>query len=121
MDVTKAEIQALHQDIARAKSYSDLKHLMGDSSGEDDFKAIVKSLHDNPPRDHRMIINLEPHGLSPELQDSAPMVTPEGTQNPEPPGSGAPFLPHDFGRALPLPNRDATTPTPGGSPSLAAM
>ena len=42
------------------------------------------------------------------------LITPEGTQNPEPPGSGAPFLPNDMdGNFLSrMPGHDATTPTP---------
>lgn len=117
VEVTKAESQVLHEKIARAKCYSDMQDILGDSSGGEEFRAIVKAIEECPPREHRMIMSsYQPHVLC----DHA-MVTPEGTQNPEPPGSGAPFLPNDFGKIHPVPNCNSTTPTPGGSNSPASI
>jgi tRNA-dihydrouridine synthase 2 len=55
--------------------------------------------------------------------ENDPSITPEGTQNPEPPSSGAPFLPADIGRNLPpmLSGQDPMTPTPGGSITTIAI
>ena len=41
-------------------------------------------------------------------------VTPQGTQNPEPPGSGAPLIPNELRKPLPsiLTGDNAMTPTP---------
>ena len=111
MEVTKSESHDLHQKVSRAKSYSDIQAIIGDSSGEEDFQSIVKAIEVRPPREHRMVLPAF-HYMSP-VGDNV-IVTPEGTQNPEAPTSGAPFLPNDFGKILPLPDRNATTPTPSG-------
>ena len=111
MDVTKAESNGLHQKIAKAKSYSEMQDVMGGFSGEEDMQSIVVALDERPPREHRMMLPTDQHEhSSPEYLT----VTPQGTQNPEPPGSGAPYLPHDFGKTIPFPNYNATTPTPSG-------
>lgn len=49
-----------------------------------------------------------------DSDDEKKYLTPDGTQNPEPPGSGAPFLPNnvDGNFLLGIPGHDATTPTP---------
>jgi len=110
--ISKAESLALRQTLSQAKDYSSLMDIMGPSSGEKDFQQIVKAIEGRPPKDRRMIIDRYTQDYGDEAVDS---VTPEGTQNPEPPGSGAPFLPNDMGRVLAkLPGRDATTPTPSG-------
>jgi tRNA-dihydrouridine synthase 2 len=119
VEVTKSESQDLHQKVARAKSYLDIQGVMGNSSGEEDFQSIVKAIEVRPPGEHRMVLPAVHHEPSP-VGDNL-IVTPEGTQNPEPPTSGAPFLPNDFGKILPLPDRNATTPTPSGKLSLASM
>jgi tRNA-dihydrouridine synthase 2 len=112
MEVTKVESHDIRQKIARAKSYSDMQETMGDLSGEEELQAIVNALEERPPREHRMLMSFDEFEQSP---DEYLTVTPQGTQNPEPPGSGAPFLPHDFGKTLlPFPNYNATTPTPSG-------
>lgn len=90
---------------------------MGDHSCEEEFKAIVKAIEDNPPRQHRMVlppeVELQAKSTTEALStiSEAQVRTPQGTQNPEPPGSGAPLLPHNFERILLVPE-PATTPTP---------
>ncbi|KDR85540.1 hypothetical protein GALMADRAFT_218636 [Galerina marginata CBS 339.88] len=122
VDVTKADSHAMHQALSHSKGYSDVKDIMGLSSGEEEFNQILKAIEDNPPRERRMILDA---GVLPsKLERNEPQVTvtPEGTQNPEPPGFGAPFQPNDLGRILTtIPGRDATTPTPGGGLSLASL
>lgn len=95
--------------LSQAKSYSAVQGIMGISSGQEEFQQILDILGANPPREHRMIID------APSIVDSdeeKKFITPEGTQNPEPPG--APFLPNDMdGNFLSkIPGHDATTPTP---------
>jgi tRNA-dihydrouridine synthase 2 len=108
--VTKTESHELRQKIAKAKSYADMQDIMGDSSGEEEMQTIAAVLEESPPREHRMILPIDQR--EPSLVNEYITVTPQGTQNPEPPGSGAPFLPHDFGKTLPFPNHNATSPTP---------
>jgi len=112
VEVTKSESHDLHQKVSRAKSYLDIQAIMGDSSGEEDFQSIVKAIEVRPAREHRMVLPAVHYESSP-VGDNL-IVTPEGTQNPEAPTSGAPFLPNDFGKILALPDRNATTPTPSG-------
>ena len=89
-----------------------MKDVMGDLPGKKDFEEIVNTLEEHPPTGHRMILPIEQREQSPASDYLT--VTPQGTLNPEPPGSGAPFLPNNFERTLPFPNHNATTPTPSG-------
>lgn len=117
MDVTKAESQSLRQTLSRAKEYDHLKDLMGPGSGKEDLQDIIKSIEDNPPRQHRMTIEEDSIVFLSESQEDTAFRTPEDTQNPEPPSSGAPFLPNDrdMGKmAATLLRRENTTPTPNG-------
>jgi tRNA-dihydrouridine synthase 2 len=112
LDVTKAESQALRVTLSQAKSYSAVQGIMGVSSGQEDFQQILDTLGANPPNEHRMIIDASSSIV--DSDEEKIFITPDGTQNPEPPGSGAPFLPNDMdGNFLSrLPGHDATTPTP---------
>ena len=112
MDVTKAQSQALRVTLSQAKSYSAIQEIVGIPSGQDEFQKILDALGTNPPREHRMILDASSIVDSDEETN---FMTPEKTQNPEPPGSGAPFLPNDMDRNFFLsrmPGHDATTPTP---------
>ena len=111
MDVTKAESQALRMTLSQAKSYSAVQEIMGISSGQEEFQQILDTLGANPPREHRMIIDAVSIVDSDEEKK---IITPDGTQNPEPPGSGAPFLPNDMDTNFlsRVPGHDAMTPTP---------
>lgn len=57
---------------------------------------------------------------SPEPQG---VVTPQGTQNPEPPGSGAPLIPNELRKLLPsiITGDNAMTPTPTPVSSQSAV
>ena len=94
--------------LSQAKSYSAVQEIMGISSGQEEFQQILDTIGANPPREHRMIIDTSSIVDSDEEKN---FVTPVGTQNPEPPGSGAPFLP-DGNFLSRIPGHDATTPTP---------
>ncbi|KAF8963964.1 hypothetical protein BDZ97DRAFT_1904758 [Flammula alnicola] len=152
VEITKTESHALRQAVTQAKDYDNLKDVMGSSTGEEELLEIIKSIEENPPREHRMIMeetvvdsmeetavdpmeettvdsmeetaidSLEVDSPTPESEENVSTVTPEGTQNPEPPSSGAPFLPNDIGRVLEaLPGRDTTTPTPSGRLAPASL
>jgi tRNA-dihydrouridine synthase 2 len=112
LDVTKAESQALRVTLSQAKGYSAVQGIMGISSGQEEFQQILDALGANPPREHRMIIDTSSVVDSDEEKK---IITPDGTQNPEPPGSGAPFLPND-GNFLSKIGHDAMTPTPTEAP-----
>ncbi|KAF9486398.1 tRNA-dihydrouridine synthase 2 [Pholiota conissans] len=122
VEVTKADTQSLRQAMNQAKEYEHLKGVMGLKLGEEDLWDIVKSIEENPPRQHRMIIEEieQPDILIPESMEETSFRTPEDTQNPEPPGSGAPFLPNDGGNLTMLLQRD-TTPTPSGRGTLVSI
>ncbi|KAF9566940.1 tRNA-dihydrouridine synthase 2 [Agrocybe pediades] len=115
--VTKADHHALHQQLSKAKEYKDLEDIMGTGSGEDDFKKVVKAIEERSPREHRMILETA------ETKQPFLTITPEGTQNPEPPTLNAPFLPNDTSSTLKeVPGRDAaTTPTPISSHAHASI
>lgn len=97
--------------LSQAKSYSAVQEIMGVSSGQEDFQHILDTLGAKPPREHRMIID---SSSVVDSDEEKKLITPGGTQNPEPPGSGAPFLPNDMDGnfLLRIPGHDATTPTP---------
>ena len=84
---------------------------MGNSSGQEEFQQVLEALGTNPPREHRMLIDAS---SIVDSDEETKTITPKGTQNPEPPGSGAPFLPNDMDRSFlsRVPGYDATTPTP---------
>lgn len=88
---------------------------MGTLSGQEEFQHIVDAIGANPPRERMMILDAS---STIDSNEEVEIITPEGTQNPEPPGSGAPFLPNDMDRSLlsRIPGHNATTPTPTGVP-----
>jgi tRNA-dihydrouridine synthase 2 len=121
VEVTKAESQSLRQTLSQAKEYDHLKDLMGPGSGAEDLQEIIKSIEDNPPRQHRMVFEKESIVFPSVSQEDTAFSTPKDTQNPEPPSSGAPFLPNDrdMGKmAATLLRRENTTPTPNGNGRL---
>lgn len=114
MELTKVESQYVRQALSKAKDFENLKEFMGSRSGEEELRDIIKAIQENSPRKHRMIIEQDsPALIDVDTVEDLSLSTPEGTQNPEPPGSGAPFLPNDIERvAAIIPARDNTTPTP---------
>ncbi|KAG6865101.1 hypothetical protein C0991_005062 [Blastosporella zonata] len=116
----KAEAIAMRQTLAQSKGFDMMEDLVGTWTGKEEFDEIAKAIEANPPREHRLpALPISP--LEPGQQDT-PVITPPGTQNPEPPGSGAPFLP-GIRTVIPamVSERDSTTPTPGGGVSVAAQ
>lgn len=96
--------------------------MMGSSSGKEELQEIINAIEQNPPREHRMMLEDESDSSEKvESNQAQATITPEGTQNPEPPGSGAPFLPNDTDISTIIPGHNATTPTPSGRPSLVPM
>lgn len=115
----KVDATALKQTLAQAKGYDDMSSFAGSWTGEKEMLEIIKEIEERPPRDHRMILATSlahDHASNAAEIENDPYITPEGTQNPEPPGSRAPFLPANIGRNLPpmLSGQDPMTPTPGG-------
>jgi len=111
LDVTKAQSQALRVTLSQAKSYLAIQEIVGIPSGQEEFQQILDALGANPPREHRMILDASSSIV--DSDEETNFMTPEETQNPEPPGSGAPFLPNDRNFFLSrMPGHDATTPTP---------
>ncbi|KXN85685.1 tRNA-dihydrouridine(20) synthase [NAD(P)+] [Leucoagaricus sp. SymC.cos] len=128
--VKKQEATKLRQLLSQSKRFDAIKEVVGEWTGSDEMKAIVEAIEKNPPRLRRMYLpnpiastnGTETKPVStnesavasavPPFQDDA-YATPQNTQNPEPPSSGAPFLPKDFQSEGPLPPRpDPVTPTP---------
>lgn len=101
----------MRQALSQSKGFSGMDDVVGSWTGKEEFDAIAEAIERHPPWDHRML--LEPS--TPDLDELA-TTTPPGTQNPEPPGSGAPFMPNTYRMAesLVFSGHDAVTPTPGG-------
>jgi len=129
VNVKKAESTKLRQALAQAKGYDTMTEFVGEWTGEDEMKQIIKAIEKNPPRLRRMYLPATNDSTMAEKDDttasnasSSPpakeedsaYATPQNTQNPEPPTSGAPFLPKDyFQYDVPLPPpADPVTPTP---------
>ncbi|KAG5654156.1 hypothetical protein H0H81_006868 [Sphagnurus paluster] len=118
--IRKAEATLMRQTLAQAKGFSGMDSIVGSWTGKEEFEEIVRAIETNPPRDHRL-----PSPTTAEQPEESAIVetTPPGTQNPEAPGSGAPFLPSSYHSAIPamVTGHDATTPTPGGGVSVATV
>ncbi|KAF5345189.1 hypothetical protein D9758_009700 [Tetrapyrgos nigripes] len=126
---TKAEDKRVRETIIKARSYDDVTEIVGDWTGENDFKEIVETI------EARAAGSLLPSGAAEKVATDASSgtdvqalsrassvsqietevaeeyVTPEGTQNPEPPGSGAPLISDRTIPAL-ISGEDPLTPTP---------
>ncbi|KIL71376.1 hypothetical protein M378DRAFT_114474 [Amanita muscaria Koide BX008] len=128
----KSEATQLRNKLSQAKNFEDLSDLVDNSwTGEEVFREIVQSIESRPPREHRLIMPSQ-KAVPLESDDAASlaksicgspygspgsepgMITPIGTENPEPPGSGAPLLPDEQRRPLPsmITGHNAVTPTP---------
>ncbi|RDB29464.1 tRNA-dihydrouridine(20) synthase [NAD(P)+] [Hypsizygus marmoreus] len=124
MDVKKAEATLMRQTLSQSKDFHGMSEIVGTWTGKEEFEDIVKTIEAYPPREHRLVVfdAFAPQPTpSPPDEYEQPETTPPGTQNPEPPGSGAPFLPSNPLRGvLPamLSGHDAVTPTPGGGVAL---
>jgi len=118
VNVKKADATAMRQTLAQSKDFPGMDEIVGSWTGKEEFDAIVQAIEANPPRDHRLVASSAV--VEQPCENETPETTPPGTQNPEPPGSGAPFLPNSYRTAIPamVTGRDATTPTPGGVATL---
>ncbi|KAG6849017.1 hypothetical protein H0H93_011962 [Arthromyces matolae] len=121
VNVRKADAIAMRQALAQSKGYDGMAEVVGTWSGKEELDEIIKAIETNPPRQHRLP---PPPAIADESEDlDTSKITPPGTQNPEPPGSGAPFLPSNPRTVMPamVTGHDATTPTPGGGVSVASQ
>lgn len=134
----KSEATQLRNKLTQAKSYDDVSAFVDNSwTGAQVFQEIVQAIESQPPREHRLIIPstlLEVPDTASETAEksdastigslrSSPepqgFATPQGTQNPEPPGSGAPLMPNEWRKPLPsiITRQNAMTPTPTPTPT----
>ncbi|THU96842.1 tRNA-dihydrouridine synthase 2, partial [Dendrothele bispora CBS 962.96] len=95
---TKAEEKRVREAVIKARSYDDVKDIVGEWTGEQDFKEIVQAIEARTSEDHSQAPDPAVDSLSrssslsqTETEVADEYITPEGTQNPEPPGSGAPL------------------------------
>ena len=144
VSMKKSEATQMRNKLSQAKGYDDVADFVGNSwAGGEVFREVVQAIESQPPREHRLILgettsesstldsaaatpsatlfDTSVNGFygSPDLEALSPgMVTPIGTQNPEPPGSGAPLLPNEQRRPLPsiITGHSAITPTPTLAP-----
>ena len=95
-----------------------MSEVVGRWTGKEEFDEILVAIEANPPRQHRLspIPGLLFSEASSDKGERTE-ITPSGTQNPYPPGSGAPFLPNNPRMIIPamLSGYDPATPTPGGA------
>jgi len=118
VSVKKADATRLRQVISQSKDFSALGEIMGAWTGKEEFEKIVQAIEARSPRDHRMLPGCILGPASPEGAEQSDVeehVTPRPTQNPEPPGSGAPLFPSNMLRMMIPPmvsGLDAPTPSP---------
>ncbi|KAG7089721.1 hypothetical protein E1B28_011376 [Marasmius oreades] len=117
---SKAEEKRVREAVVKARSFDDVAEIAGSWTGEDDFRDIVKVIESRPSGINlHLPLEIGSEGdITPlEVGPDPAFSTPEGTQNPEPPGSGAPLLGVDeLPRHPPalLMSEGPLTPTPGG-------
>lgn len=119
IDVNKAAQKRYREVLHSTKGFDGLEEIVGSWTGEDDFREIVKMIEARPPRLHALplppTVGQPGHPSDPVTPPT--LVTPSGTSNPEPPGSGAPLMLALHRLDLPiLTGHDPLTPspTPGG-------
>ncbi|KAF8204206.1 hypothetical protein K438DRAFT_1819329 [Mycena galopus ATCC 62051] len=116
IDVNKAAQKRYREVLHGTKGFDGLEEIVGSWTGEDDFREIVKTIEARPPRlrvpTEEVPLEEPPLG-SDSPADTPPSVTPSGTLNPEPPGSGAPLMLALHRLDLPiLTGHDPLTPSP---------
>lgn len=111
----KAEEKRIREAVVKARSFDDVVEIAGSWTGEEDFQEVVKVIESRSPRTTSSSLSEEELEGTITPLDPA-FLTPQGTQNPEPPGSGAPLLDADkLPRYFPamLTGEGPLTPTPG--------
>ncbi|KAJ7667498.1 hypothetical protein DFH06DRAFT_1085035 [Mycena polygramma] len=112
VNVDKAAQKRYRQVLNGTKGFDGLEEIVETWTGEDDFREIVSTIEARPPRIHTSSTEAQPSKATLPTD-----VTPSGTINPEPPGSGAPLMLALHRLDLPaLTGRDPLTPTPAGVP-----
>ncbi|KAJ7222876.1 hypothetical protein B0H12DRAFT_1031152 [Mycena haematopus] len=118
VDVDKAAQKHYRAVLHGTKGFDGLEDIVGSWTGEDDFREIVKTIQARPLRLRSVSPTDESCPLQPLDPESEPptppaLVTPSGTSNPSPPGSGAPLMLALHRLDLPiLSGRDPLTPSP---------
>ncbi|KAF4604657.1 hypothetical protein EYR40_003432 [Pleurotus pulmonarius] len=131
--VRKADAKALRQALSKSKSYTDpvLKEAIGDGvSGKEEFDQIANAIEARACSPRRLLLPAETAASAvpspPSSQNNTTcgesaaldtIITPPGTQNPDPPNSNAPKMPiNDRLAYIPalVSGIDPATPTPGG-------
>ncbi|KAL0064794.1 tRNA-dihydrouridine synthase 2 [Marasmius tenuissimus] len=119
----KAEEKRIRDAVVKGRSFDDVAEIAGSWTGEEDFKDIVRAIESRSSATHLPVTaETETEATEGEAEEAdaegeAAFFTPEGTQNPEPPGSGAPRLALDqLPRNIPamITGEGPLTPTPGG-------
>ncbi|KAF9256355.1 tRNA-dihydrouridine synthase 2 [Marasmius fiardii PR-910] len=116
----KAEEKRVREAVVKARSFDDVADIAGSWTGEEDFREIFKVIESRlprtnsyPPSESETVGTVTPS----EVVSDPAYLTPQGTQNPDPPGSGAPLLEEGkLPRNLPamITGEGPLTPTPGG-------
>ncbi|KAF8899236.1 hypothetical protein BD779DRAFT_1432038 [Infundibulicybe gibba] len=111
VSVKKADAVKFRQALAQAKDYAGMESVVGSWTGEDEFLSIKEAIEARPIWGAKQSVK-----QSPTPAKEAEVRTPQGTHNPESPGSGAPFMPGNRHQPIPsiISGHDALTPTPGG-------
>ncbi|CAK5280789.1 unnamed protein product [Mycena citricolor] len=110
----KAAQKRYREILHSTKGFDGLEEIVGDWTGEEDFKEIVRIIEARPPRTRAQMENLS---SSPSPVPSESLIcTPPDTVNPEPPGSGVPllFTEHLVKDLAILKGEGPLTPSPGG-------
>ncbi|KAJ6604943.1 tRNA-dihydrouridine synthase 2 [Mycena sp. CBHHK59/15] len=127
VNLCKSEQKHYRQVLNGTKGFDGLEEIVGSWTGEEDFQEMVKAIEARPPRSRTWSQpSADPLEANPddnvETDPSPPLGTPTDTQNPEPPGSGAPLMLALHRLDLPvLTGHDALTPTPEGGVSVALV
>lgn len=102
-----------------------MTELVGSWTGDEEMREITEAIEKRPPREHRFVeLSIDEQegeeGLERGQQgpgkEAEAITTPRDTQNPEPPGSGAPkgIRPNTIPALLSEDDALTPTPTPGG-------
>ncbi|KAL0951931.1 hypothetical protein HGRIS_008584 [Hohenbuehelia grisea] len=128
LSIKKADAKLFREALSRAKSHQDpvLDSIYAPDalSGEEEMRLIVNAIESRTETSFRMVLpdpsasapaDPSPSVESSEKLDDTLTITPPGTQNPEPPGTGAPLLPaNELLREVPalVSGKDPVTPSP---------
>ena len=117
---TRHDEKRVRDLIVASRSYEGVKEIAGEWTGAEELQEIARIVAARPPREHRLLSTEDPDEESAKAEQT---VTPTGTQNPEPPGSGAPLISDSPRKTIPalVSGQDPPTPTLAGGISVAVM